>query len=157
MVTKVVVASPESVVADVLVLIGFEKNGDTSPLSASALAINGKDGKDGNDSWFTEVYKSGEFSGKAYEHAVLHRPLHLAASRVALLGAGKTLDARKLASFCTLPPTSGNPLSPTALAPRCTAYQRRPKFRSCILKTLQLLALGRPIKVLKWQRLSSYA
>ena len=94
MVTKAQVASPESVEADVLIVIGSEKQGDSSPLSPSAAALDATCG-----AWFSEVYTTGEFSGKAFEFAVLHRPAGLKAKRIAMLGAGKTLDVRKLASF----------------------------------------------------------
>ena len=100
MVTKVQVATPESVEAGVLIVIGFEKNGDSQPLSPSAAALDTS-----SEGWFSEVYATGEFSGKPYEFAVLHRAPKVKAKRVALLGpgkmsdAGKTLDVRKLASF----------------------------------------------------------
>lgn len=93
MVTKVQVASPESVEAGVLIVIGFEKTGEAL-LSPSAAALDATTG-----GWFSEVYATGEFTGKSYEYAVLHRPAGLQAKRVALLGGGKSLDVRKLASF----------------------------------------------------------
>ena len=39
--------------------------------------------------WLAELYESGEFLGKAFETAVLHRAAGLQASRVAVIGAGK--------------------------------------------------------------------
>ena len=94
MITKVQVASPESIEAGVLIVIGLEKSGDASPLSASAAALDGP-----ASGWFSEVYATGELTGKPYEYAVLHRAPGVKAKRMALLGAGKSLDARKLAAF----------------------------------------------------------
>ena len=94
MVTKVQVGSPESVAAGVLIVIGFEQQGDLSPLSPSAAALDVSCG-----GWFSETYSTGEISGKAFEQAVLHRPAGAKAKRIALLGAGKTVDARKLSAF----------------------------------------------------------
>ena len=94
MVTKVQVASAESVETGVLIVISSEKTGDVSPLSPSAAALDST-----SAGWFSEVYATGEFSGKPYEFAVLHRAPLVKAKRVALLGAGKTLDVRKLAAF----------------------------------------------------------
>jgi leucyl aminopeptidase len=53
------------------------------------------------DQWAASLYQSGEFTGKPFEIAILHKPSGLAASRAVLLGAGKAtaLDsatARKL-------------------------------------------------------------
>ena len=91
--TKVQVAAPESVEAGVLVVIGFEKNGEASLLSPSAAAL------DKGSGWFSDVYAAGEFAGKPFEHVVLHRPVQVKAKRVAMIGAGKSADVRKLASF----------------------------------------------------------
>jgi len=97
--TKAVVTAPEAVEVDVLLFVGFEKEGDTSPLSQSAAALIGPAAQ-----WFSDIYTSGEFTGKPYEFAVLHNPSGLKAKRVALLGAGKSAafgapESRRLASF----------------------------------------------------------
>ena len=94
MVTKVQVASPQSVEAGVLIVIGFEKNGEAALLSPSAMTLDGLAG-----GWLSEVYTTGEFSGKPFEYSILHRPGDVRAKRVALIGAGKSLDVRKLAAF----------------------------------------------------------
>ncbi|MGC8792650.1 MAG: leucyl aminopeptidase [Bryobacteraceae bacterium] len=39
--------------------------------------------------WLSEVYRSGEFTGKAYETLILHRPAGLKARRLVLVGGGK--------------------------------------------------------------------
>ena len=41
------------------------------------------------DAWAAELYQSGEFAGKAFEIAVLHRPSGIAAKRAVLIGMGK--------------------------------------------------------------------
>jgi leucyl aminopeptidase len=72
--------------AEALVVVGFE---DAPPESAAADHVK-------------ELYDSGEFSGKALEIAILHRPAGLKAKRLVLAGGGKrerfeAADLRKLA------------------------------------------------------------
>ncbi|HLG95283.1 MAG TPA: leucyl aminopeptidase [Bryobacteraceae bacterium] len=71
---------------DALVVVGFEQERPQSP--ASDLA--------------KELYDSGEFSGKALEIAVLHRPGGLKAKRLVLAGGGKReqFDASTLRKIC---------------------------------------------------------
>jgi leucyl aminopeptidase len=100
MVTKVEVTAPESIETGVLVVIGFEKDGDASPLSQSAAALDSA----AVAGWCSEAYATGEFSGKPYEYTVLHRPGGVKAKRIALLGGGKASsfkdpELRRLASF----------------------------------------------------------
>src|SRR5580693_6866937 len=59
--------------ADALIVSGFEGSAPGGP--ASGLS--------------KELYDSGEFSGKALEIAILHRPAGLKAKRLVLAGAGK--------------------------------------------------------------------
>jgi leucyl aminopeptidase len=59
--------------SDALVIVGFES---TPPGAAAADQIR-------------ELYDSGEFSGKALEIAILHRPAGLKAKRMVLAGGGK--------------------------------------------------------------------
>jgi leucyl aminopeptidase len=52
--------------------------------------------------WLQEIFTAGEFSGKLYEIAVLHRPQGLAAKRLVVVGGGKraafsTVEARRVA------------------------------------------------------------
>jgi leucyl aminopeptidase len=52
--------------------------------------------------WLQEIFTAGEFSGKLYEIAVLHRPQGLAAKRLVVIGGGKrasfaTVEARRVA------------------------------------------------------------
>jgi leucyl aminopeptidase len=60
--------------ADALVIIGFEGAAPDSPAAADQTK---------------ELYDSGEFSGKALEIAILHRPAGLNAKRLVLAGGGK--------------------------------------------------------------------
>jgi len=68
--------------SDALVIVGFE---GTPPQAAAADQIQ-------------ELYDSGEFSGKALEIAILHRPAGLKAKRLVLAGGGKRdkFDAAEL-------------------------------------------------------------
>ena len=52
--------------------------------------------------WLQEIFTAGEFSGKLYEIAILHRPQGLAARRLVVIGGGKratfsTVEARRVA------------------------------------------------------------
>jgi leucyl aminopeptidase len=72
--------------SDALVIVGFE---GTPPETAAADQVK-------------ELYDSGEFSGKALEIAILHRPAGLKAKRLVLAGGGKrerfdSSELRKLA------------------------------------------------------------
>ncbi len=71
----------EQVECDVLILLGFEKDSPRGPLLARANELTG--------GWVEDVYAGGEFSGKALEAAMLHRPAGLKARRLLLAGAGK--------------------------------------------------------------------
>ncbi len=62
--------------ADVLVVLGFEDEAST--------AVNTPTG-----GWASELYGSGEFTGKPCELALLHRPVGLKVKRLVLAGAGK--------------------------------------------------------------------
>ena len=52
--------------------------------------------------WLQEIFTAGEFTGKLYEIAILHRPQGLAAKRLVVIGGGKraafsTVEARRVA------------------------------------------------------------
>src|ERR1700684_1879662 len=68
--------------ADALIVVGFEGAAPSGP--AGGLS--------------KELYDSGEFSGKALEIAILHRPAGLKAKRLVLAGGGKRerFDAAEL-------------------------------------------------------------
>ena len=63
---------------DAFAVLGFEGED-----KAAALSLAGQNG------WLEEMRASGEFSGKLYETAVLHRPQGLNSKRLVLVGAGK--------------------------------------------------------------------
>src|SRR5690348_11810018 len=63
---------------DAFAVLGFEGED-----KATAVSLAGQDG------WLEEMRASGEFSGKLYETAVLHRPQGLKSKRLVLVGAGK--------------------------------------------------------------------
>ena len=54
------------------------------------------------DGWLQEIITSGEFTGKLYETAILHRPQGIAAKRLVAVGGGKRasfspVEARRVA------------------------------------------------------------
>jgi leucyl aminopeptidase len=82
-------ASIEELSVDGLATICFESDPNTP-----ALAEQG--------GWLQELIATGEFSGKLYEIAILHRPRGLAAKRLVVVGGGKraefsTVEARRIA------------------------------------------------------------
>ncbi len=79
--------SIENVDADALALIAFESGTDPKIAEQSG--------------WLAELRTSGEFTGKLYESALLHRPAGLAARRLIVIGGGKpekfsTIEARRI-------------------------------------------------------------
>src|SRR5258708_38059758 len=70
MVTKLELQALETVECDALIVVAFE---DTAPGVGAAA----------------ELYESKEFSGKALDLALLHRPAGLKARRLLLVGGGK--------------------------------------------------------------------
>jgi len=86
---KIETTTVEQVSVDALAVICYE-SGENPP----SIALQ--------DGWFDEVRASGEFSGKLYEIAILHRPRGLAAKRLVLIGGGKQasfspVEARRIA------------------------------------------------------------
>ena len=87
---KIETTPVERLSVDALALICFEADENPPALLA---AQNG---------WLQEILTSGEFSGKLYETAVLHRPQGVAAKRLVVIGGGKratfrTVEARRVA------------------------------------------------------------
>ena len=83
--------SPDQVKADALAFVCFEAEG-----AGSSPALAQQDG------WLQEIKDSGEFAGKLYEMAILHRPQGVAAKRVVVVGGGKrekftSVEARRMA------------------------------------------------------------
>jgi len=86
---KIETTSVEQISVDALAVICYE-SGENPP----TLTMQ--------DGWFEEVRASGEFSGKLYEIAILHRPRGVAAKRLVLIGGGKQaafspVEARRIA------------------------------------------------------------
>ena len=57
----------------------------------------------GQDGWLAEMRASGEFTGKLYESATLHRPKAIPAKRLVVIGGGKastfsTVESRRIAA-----------------------------------------------------------
>jgi leucyl aminopeptidase len=75
-----VASSPADIEADALVLTLFQLADGEKPDSQADAWSSGIIG---------EIYSRGEFSGKALETAVIHRPAGLKASRLLLVGGGK--------------------------------------------------------------------
>lgn len=74
----------EEIETEALVVLAFEKeNGGFG--SEPARRVNELAG-----GWLEELYGAGEFFGKAFETAVLHRPAGLKAKRLVAIGAGKS-------------------------------------------------------------------
>jgi leucyl aminopeptidase len=69
-------ALAEQLDVEVLIALAFEKQDAGHPLNAVTQG------------WVSEVYGSGEFTGKPFETAVLHRPQGLKAKRLVIVGAG---------------------------------------------------------------------
>jgi leucyl aminopeptidase len=74
-------ASVETVESDILIVFAPEKKDQALP--AHLADVNQATG-----GWLDEIYATGEFSGKAYETALLHRPQGLKAKRLLVAGAG---------------------------------------------------------------------
>jgi leucyl aminopeptidase len=87
---KIETTAVEQLSVDALAVICFES--DETP----ALVLAGQNG------WLQEILTSGEFSGKLYEMAILHRPQGLAAKRLVVIGGGKranfsSVEGRRIA------------------------------------------------------------
>jgi leucyl aminopeptidase len=74
-------SSLEKLTADALAVICFES--ESAPGSNADPEIAGQSG------WLAELRASGEFSGKLYEIATLHRPQGISAKRLVVVGGGK--------------------------------------------------------------------
>ena len=86
---KLVSAPFQTVETEVLIAVAGEREPE-APLSGLE-EINTATG-----GWVSDVHKSGEFMGKAYETVLLHRPQGLKARRLVLAGTGKQFDAAEV-------------------------------------------------------------
>jgi leucyl aminopeptidase len=91
----------EKLAVDALALIGFEpeETKEGTPKTASQPPDPEISAQDG---WMTELRASGEFTGKLYEMATLHRPQGSGAKRLVVIGGGKrakisTAETRRIA------------------------------------------------------------
>lgn len=94
---KTQIAAIEQAECDVIAIFAFERQGSEN-LTGLAADVNGPTG-----GWVEEVYASGEFAGKLFDIAILHRPHGFKAKKVALIGVGKpetfgAVEARKAAA-----------------------------------------------------------
>ncbi|MEK7409559.1 MAG: leucyl aminopeptidase, partial [Acidobacteriota bacterium] len=77
---------PDQIETEALVIVTFDKDSPEGGLASGvAKKINALTG-----GWLEDLYASGEFSGKAFETAMLHRPGGLKAKRLLVIGAGKS-------------------------------------------------------------------
>jgi leucyl aminopeptidase len=83
---KLVTAPFETIETEVLIAVASEREPE-----AKLAGLEEFDRA--TDGWVGDVHASGEFKGKAYETAVLHRPSGLKARRLILAGAGKRFNA----------------------------------------------------------------
>src|SRR5437763_9047621 len=83
----------EKLAADAVAVICFE--------SESAAETNADPEIAAQSGWLAELRASGEFTGKLYETAILHRPQGITAKRLVVVGGGKrekfsTVEARNI-------------------------------------------------------------
>ncbi len=82
---RLVTLKPEDIEADALAAVVFERAADEQPLEPDTAArLNTL-----SRNWLDELYRSGEFRGRALETALLHRPPELRVSRLLVVGGGK--------------------------------------------------------------------
>ena len=90
MILQFVDTTPETVEADALAVLCFEKS---EADNASVSAIQSPEMPDPKvacqSGWLEEIRSNGEFTGKLNEISVLHRPEGVAVKRLAVIGAGK--------------------------------------------------------------------
>jgi len=100
---KVETAQIEKASADALAVICFEteeRSGAEAPAARSRT--NADPDIAAQSGWLADLRLTGEFTGKLYEMAVLHRPEGLAAKRLVVIGGGKrerfsSVEVRRLA------------------------------------------------------------
>jgi len=94
--------SPEKTQADALAVICFEAPDGQAQAPAVASASTPDPVVAAQSGWLAELRSSGEFTGKLYESAILHRPEGVAAKRLVVIGGGKrekfsSVEARRIA------------------------------------------------------------
>ena len=92
----------EELSTDALAFISFEAPKDEADATEQEPEPKEEPiGIAGQETWLTELRESGEFTGKLYDVAVLHRPTGIAAKRVVVIGGGKrakfgAIEARRI-------------------------------------------------------------
>jgi leucyl aminopeptidase len=103
---QIVTSSIENIAADALAVICFETEETQAGQAAEAPAVAPSPTPDpeiaAQSGWLAELRASGEFTGKLYDTAILHRPQGIAAKRLAIIGGGKrdkfsTVEVRRAA------------------------------------------------------------
>ena len=96
--------SLDKVSADTLAVVCFETAGETngSTEAVSASATNADPQITAQSGWMSDLRASGEFTGKLYEIAILHRPEGIPPKRLVVVGAGKSakyssVESRRIA------------------------------------------------------------
>lgn len=96
--TRLITQRLEDIEADAAAVVVFERTAENAPVEPpTAARINTL-----TRNWLDELYRSGEFRGKALETALLHRPPELKVSRLLVVGGGKrdnfgSVELRKVA------------------------------------------------------------
>ncbi|MFL6451778.1 MAG: leucyl aminopeptidase [Bryobacteraceae bacterium] len=94
-------APVEKISADAVAVICFEAEKASESIAVEPSTV--PDPEIATQSgWLADLRESGEFTGKLYEHALLHRPEGLAAKRLVVIGGGKrekfsSVEARRIA------------------------------------------------------------
>ena len=83
--TQLLPTSTENVEADAVAIVLFESSDDTPAGGNYRSLTNGL---------ITELYESKEFTGKALDTALIHRPTGFKPSRLLLVGGGKAPASR---------------------------------------------------------------
>jgi leucyl aminopeptidase len=95
----------ENLSADALAIICFEAGESKAAQAAEAPAVASGSTPDpeiaAQSGWLADLRATGEFTGKLYETAILHRPQGVAAKRIVVIGGGKrdkfsTVEARRI-------------------------------------------------------------
>jgi leucyl aminopeptidase len=92
----------EKIAADALAVVCFETEEKTTEHRAVSSGTNSDPAIAEQSGWLRELRETGEFTGKLYETAILHRPEGISAKRLVVVGGGKrgkftAIEARRIA------------------------------------------------------------
>ncbi|MBX5494212.1 MAG: leucyl aminopeptidase [Bryobacteraceae bacterium] len=82
--TRLLTRNIDEVEAESLVVLCFEKADAQAPLMPELV----RTANERTNGWIAEIYQTGEFAGKPFEMALLHRPAGLRAKRLLAIGCG---------------------------------------------------------------------